>query len=124
VAPRHGSVGPEPEGPGGPLRVGAERRQQIIDLAQRDAPGEPGGGDPVAVQSPREIAQQRIAGIGGHAGNDQLMARDPDGQGLARLEQGLQAGDEALRRLLEVGMAGGIHRALVEDDRELDQEIR
>ena len=75
------------------------------------------------MQPTGQIAEQRVARVGGDPADDELMARDADDQALSALEQRLEPAHEPLGGGLEVGVPVGIHRALVEHDRELDQEI-
>src|SRR4051794_36975079 len=77
----------------------------------------------MAVEPVRQIPQKRVARIGGHVLDNQAMAGDAQTDGLAGLEESGHAANEAVGGVLEVGMAGRVHRTLMQNDGKLDQEI-
>ena len=97
--------GRRPNGPSSPCGSAARRAQEVVDLLERDARLEAQRGDAVAVEPPGEVAEERVARVGGDARDDQLVPRDADGQRVAGGEEGLEPVDEALGGFLEVGMA-------------------
>ena len=116
--------GRRPNGPASPLRVGGEAGQQPVDLLERDAALQAQGGDAVPVEPAGEVAEQGVPRVGRDAGDDELVPGHADRQRVAGGEQGLEPVDEPLGGFLEVGVAHRIHGALVQHDRELDEEVR
>ena len=124
MRPRGPHAGPEAERPGVALRVGGQGGQEVVDLLSADPAVEAQRGDAVPVEPPGEVAEEGVPRVGRHARDDQLVAGDADRQRVARGEEGLESVDETLGGFLEVGVAQRVHRALVQHDGELDEEIR
>ena len=96
---------------------------ELVELLLGHPALESEGGDSLAVQPAGQVAQQRVARLGGDTADDQLVARDADDQPLAPLEQRTRAGGRSGQHPPRGADAQRVHRALVEDDRELDQEV-
>ena len=124
VLPRRRALELQPQGTRLLAELTAEIAEQPVDLVQARATLEADGGDALPVQTAGEVAEQRVARVGGDPADDELMARDPDREPIAVLEQGLETADEAGGALLEVRVPVGVQGPLVEHDRELDQEVR
>ena len=124
MLPRFGALDVEAERTGGVVRIRGETTEELIHFFLGHTALEPQAGDPLAVQPPGEIAEERIARLGGHTADDQLVARDADDQPLPPLQQLVETMDEPRGTFLEVRMAGRVHRPLVQHDGELDQEVR
>ncbi len=70
-----------------------------------------------------EILEDGVPGIGRDALDDQLIARDAQRQLAPLREQRFEPARDALGRRDERRVAAGIHRVLVEGDRELAEEV-
>ena len=124
VLPRFGPLGVESQRTHGVRGIDGEPAEQVVHFLLGHSALESQGGDPLAVQPTGEVAQQRVPRFRGHAADDQLVARDADDQPLPAPQQRIEPMDEPGGAFLEMGMAGWVHRALVEHDGELDEEVR
>jgi hypothetical protein len=75
------------------------------------------------VQPTCEIAEQRVGRIGRDSVHDELMAGYAEGDRLAVFQNRFQPVHEPVRGIAELGMIVRVHRTVVQDDRELDEEV-
>ena len=77
----------------------------------------------MAVEASGELGEDRVFGVGGDPLDDQLVPGDAEGQGPPLAEELDQAPQNPSRSGLKGGVTLGVHRVLVEGDRQLDQEF-
>ena len=106
------------------LRIASEPLQEARHLVCREALLESESREPVLVKPLREAAEQVVLGIGRRAVDHQLIARDADSEDGRVGEEGRHSPHDALLRGGERRMPARIHRAPVECDGELNEEIR
>ena len=99
--------GRRPNGPSSPCGSAARAASRSSISWSGDAALEAQRGDAVAVEPPGEVAEEGVAGVGGHAGHDELVPRDPDGQRVAGGEERLEPVDEPLGGFLRWGWPRG-----------------
>src|SRR5687768_15261010 len=103
--------------------VAGERAEEVVHFPERDAGLEANRGELMPVEPDGEVAEKGVAGIGGDAVNDQVAVSDAEGQRAPCRDQRLQPVHETLGGMPELGMPVRVHRAVVEHDRELDEEV-
>ena len=77
----------------------------------------------MSMEAPGKVAEQRVPWIGCNTPENELMSGDAQDQCLAELQEGLHSVDEPGGRLLQMGVAEGVHGPFVQDNRKFDQEV-
>ncbi len=79
--------------------------------------------NPVPMEPLGQVAQQGVLGIGRDGLDDQPIPCDTEDDGVAFAEHGVQPAGEPLGRILQVRVSGRVHRALMQNNGKLDQEV-
>ena len=104
--------------------VGGDQLQQVAQLLLLDPTAELHGPQRVLVESTGQLPEHRVGRLGGHPFDDELLPCHADGDGGTVREQFLQSMQEGERHLVQHRVPGRIDGALLEPDRQLDQELR
>ena len=75
------------------------------------------------MQASRQLGEDRVARIGGHAFDHELVARDPERKRGPVLQQCVGASQHTRGGGRQRRVVLGIHGVLVEGDRQLDEEF-
>ena len=105
------------------IGLGGERVQRDAHFGRLEALEQADRTEMMAVEDFGKTTQHRVLGVGRDAFDDQLMPRDAKGNQGAIAQQALHLPRHPLGRGPERGVAQGIHRVLVQRDRQLDQQL-
>ncbi len=105
--------------------VGVDRQcpQHVRHFGGLDAPAKRDSPQVVPVEPPGKVPQHGMLGIGRHPLDDELLARNAQRQGRAVFEQETRSPADGGRGRSEGRMALGVHRVLVQGDRQFDKKI-
>ena len=107
----------------GVFRLDGDHGQKVLELVRVHALLKGYRAQMMAMESPREIAQKGVLGIGCNALDDEPVPGNPECQAATLLEQPFEPYCHALGSRPQRRVAAGVHGVLVECDGKLDEKI-